>query len=90
LAETLGNLSDLLRRRRQLKMKIRAMSSEARASAMIIGSLPFVMFTLLLLVSKPYAMTLINTPQGHTLLMIAAGWMSIGVYVMKQMIDFEA
>jgi tight adherence protein B len=90
LAETLGNLSDLLRRRRQLKMKIRAMSSEARASAMIIGSLPFVMFTLLLLVSKPYAMTLLTTPQGHTLLMIGGGWMSIGIYVMKQMIDFEA
>ncbi|MGE3770946.1 MAG: type II secretion system F family protein [Bdellovibrionales bacterium] len=89
LAETLGNLADLLRRRRQLKMKIRAMSSEARASAMIIGSLPFVMFLLLFLVSKPYVMTLINTDSGNTLLMIAGGWMGIGVYVMKQMIDFE-
>lgn len=89
LAETLGGLADLLRRRRQLKLKIRAMSSEARASAMIIGSLPFVMFTLLLLVSKQYALTLINTPQGHTLLMIGGCWMSIGIYVMKQMVNFE-
>jgi tight adherence protein B len=89
LAETLGGLAELLRRRRQLKLKIRAMSSEARASAMIIGSLPFVMFTLLFLVSRPYAMTLLATPQGHTLLMIGGGWMSLGIYVMKQMVDFE-
>lgn len=89
LAETLGGLADLLRRRRQLKMKIRAMSSEARASAMIIGSLPFVMFGLLLLVSKPYAITLINTDTGNTLLMIGGFWMGMGIMVMRKMIDFE-
>lgn len=89
LAETLANLAELLRRRRQLKMKIRAMSSEARASAMIIGSLPFIMFALLYLVSKPYMMTMLTTPQGHTLLAVAAVWMGLGVLVMKKMIDFE-
>lgn len=89
LGETLANLSELLRRRRQLKMKIRAMSSEARASAMIIGSLPFIMFCLLYMVSKPYMMTMLTTPQGHTLLAVAAVWMFLGVLVMRKMIDFE-
>lgn len=89
LGETLANLSELLRRRRQLKMKIRAMSSEARASAMIIGSLPFIMFCLLYLVSKPYIITLLVTPQGHTLLAVAGCWMFMGIMVMRKMIDFE-
>lgn len=89
LAETLGNLSDLIRRRRQLKLKIRAMSSEARASAMIIGSLPFIMFCLLWLVNHDYVMTLFNTLKGNILLgfglsMITAGWA-----VMNKMISFE-
>ena len=51
LAETLGNLAELIRKRRQLRLKIKAMSSEAKASAMIIGSLPFIMFTLLMIVN---------------------------------------
>lgn len=89
LAETLGNLSELIRRRRQMKLKIRAMSSEARASAMIIGSLPFIMFCLLWLVNHDYVMTLFNTLKGNILLgfgltMIAAGW-----GVMNKMISFE-
>ncbi len=54
LAETLGNLGDLIRRRRLLRLKIKAMSAEAKASAMIIGSLPFLMFTLLMLISPSY------------------------------------
>src|SRR5262249_23073657 len=68
LAETLGNLADLIRKRRQLRLKIKAMSSEARASAMIIGSLPFVMFTLLLIVNSEYIMTLFNNTGGKILM----------------------
>ena len=60
LAETLENLDQVLRRRRQMRLKIKAMSSEARASAMIIGSLPFIMFTILLVVNNAYAMTLVR------------------------------
>ncbi|MDD5586820.1 MAG: type II secretion system F family protein [Alphaproteobacteria bacterium] len=89
LAETLGNLADLLRRRRQLKLKIRAMSSEARASAMIIGSLPFLMFGLLMAVNSEYMMVLLTVPLGKFLLGCAIGWLSLGVFVMKQMIAFE-
>lgn len=89
LAETLGNLAELLRKRRQLKLKIRAMSSEARASAMIIGSLPFLMFTLLYCVNPDYIMILLNDIRGKILLGGGLTWLSMGVFVMKQMINFE-
>jgi Flp pilus assembly protein TadB len=86
LAETLGNLADLLRKRRQLRLKIRALSSEARASAMIIGSLPFVMFMILFLVNRDYIMQMVNTPKGNTMLYIAGGLMTMGHGIMAKMI----
>jgi len=89
LAETLGNLGELLRKRRQLKMKIRAMSSEARASAMIIGSLPFLMFGLLLAVNAEYITVLLKDTRGNILLGGGISWLSMGVFIMKQMINFE-
>ncbi len=89
LAETLGNLADLLRKRRQLKLKIRAMSSEARASAMIIGSLPFLMFALLMAVNSEYMMILLTDLRGKVLLAGGLTWLSFGVFFMKQMINFE-
>jgi tight adherence protein B len=89
LAETLGNLADLIRRRRQLRLKIKAMSSEARASAMIIGSLPFIMFTLLMLVNSAYMMTLFESLRGEIMLGGAATWMGIGWATMTKMIHFE-
>lgn len=89
LAETLGNLSDLIRKRRQLRLKVKAMSSEAKASAMIIGSLPFIMFTVLMFVNPDYAMVLFDEPKGRVLLGIGIGWMSIGWAVMTKMTHFE-
>lgn len=89
LAETLENLDNVLRRRRQMKLKIRAMSSEARASAMIIGSLPFLMFTILFLVNPDYVMTLITTHAGNLLLAGAACSMTTGIAVIAKMIRFE-
>ena len=89
LAETLGNLADLLRKRRQLRLKIRALSSEARASAMIIGSLPFLMFLILFLINREYIMQMIITPQGRKMLYIAAGLMIFGHGIMSKMIRFE-
>lgn len=89
LAETLGNLADLLRRRRQLRLKIRAMSSEAKASAMIIGSLPFIMFSLLMFINPDYMMVLLTDMRGKILLGGAATWMGMGIFTMKQMINFE-
>jgi tight adherence protein B len=89
LAETLGNLSDLIRKRRQLKLKIKAMSSEAKASAMIIGSLPFVMFMLLLFVNPDYVLTLFQKPMGKVLMGVGVFWMSVGWAMMLKMIHFE-
>jgi tight adherence protein B len=89
LAETLENLDNILRRRRQMKLKIRAMSSEARASAMIIGSLPFLMFTILFVVNRDYVMTLITTHTGNLLLAGAACSMTTGIAVIAKMIRFE-
>ncbi|CAK0752293.1 tight adherence protein B [Azospirillaceae bacterium] len=89
LAETLGHLADLLRKRRQLKLKIRAMSAEARASAWILGSLPFLMFGLLQVLSPDYISTLLTDPRGHVLIGIALGMIVFGVVVMAQMIRFD-
>lgn len=89
LAETLGNLADLIRRRRQLRLKIKAMSAEARASAMIIGSLPFIMFTLLMFVNPDYMMTLFRDVRGKILLGGGLTWMLIGWGTMIKMIHFE-
>jgi tight adherence protein B len=89
LAETLGNLADLIRRRRQLRLKIKAMSAEARASAMIIGSLPFIMFTLLMIVNADYMMTLFQSVRGKMMAGGALLWMAIGWATMTKMIHFE-
>jgi|CXWL01.1.fsa_nt_gi tight adherence protein B len=89
LAETLANLSDILRRRRQMRLKIKAMSSEARASAWIIGLLPFIMFAILMTVNAPYVMKLFQDTRG--LIMTGVGLTSIGlgVLVMNKMMRFE-
>ena len=89
LAETLGNLSDLLRKRRQLKLKIKAMSSEARASAMIIGSLPYLMFILLYFINTPYMTAMFTDLRGQVMLGVGLAWHALGIFVMKQMINFE-
>jgi tight adherence protein B len=89
LAETLENLDNILRRRRQMKLKIRAMSSEARASAMIIGSLPFIMVALLSVVSPDYIATLFTTPQGHSLLEAASCSMAFGIAIMAKLVRFD-
>jgi tight adherence protein B len=89
LAETLENLSNVIRRRRQMKLKIKAFSSEAKASAYIIGSLPFIMFVLIMMVNYEYAITLFTDKRG--VMMVLAGFVcyAIGITVMVKMIRFE-
>ena len=89
LAETLENLADILRRRRQMKLKIKALSSEARASAYIIGALPFIMFGIIYLMNASYVMELFNDPRGH--FMLGAGFVSLGlgIGIMAKMVRFE-
>jgi tight adherence protein B len=89
LAETLENLSDLLRRRRQMQLKIKAMSSEARASAMILGSLPFALFAILALVNPGYALTLFQDPRGIVMVAAGLGSLLVGVLVMAKMVRFD-
>jgi tight adherence protein B len=89
LAESLENLDNILRRRRQMKLKIKAMSSEARASAMIIGALPFIMMALLSVVNHGYISLLFTTERGHHMLEFGGVMMSTGILVMTKMVKFE-
>ena len=89
LAETLGNLAEVLRKRMQMKLKINAMSSESKASAYIIGSLPFIVFGLIYYINPAYMGTFF-TDQRLIYAAIGGGiWMSIGVFIMAKMINFE-
>jgi tight adherence protein B len=89
LAEALGNLSNVLRSRKLLREKIKALSSEAKASAMIIGSLPVIVMVLVYLTTPAYIMSLFTTDLGHLLLLIAAALMAMGIYIMRSMINFN-
>jgi tight adherence protein B len=89
LAEALGNLSRVLRDRKKMKGKIQAMSQEAKASASIIGALPVCVMTLVWITSPQYINLLFSEPLGNIMLAASAMWMSIGVLVMKKMINFD-
>ncbi len=89
LSETLANLSNVLRGRRQLKLKIKAMSSEAKASAYIIGSLPFVVGFFIYLVNRSYVMQLFLDERGNVMLGIGGLMFLIGGVVMYKMVKFE-
>ncbi len=89
LAETLSNLADILRRRRQMKLKIKALSSEARASAYILGSLPFLMFALLYTVNNEYVMQLLEDPRGKIMVTIGLFMIVCGGFIMHKMVNFE-
>ena len=89
LPETLSNLADVLRKRGQMKLKIRAMSSESKASAYIVGSLPFIVFGLVTMINPEYMAGFFVDQR-----LIVAGlgglcWMSIGVFIMAKMVSFE-
>ena len=89
LAEALGNLSAVLRARRMMGEKIKALSSEALASAGIIASLPPAVMTMVMFTTPAYMMPLFNDIRGNFLLLIAALLMATGVFVMKRMISFK-
>jgi tight adherence protein B len=89
LSEALGNLSKVLRERKKMKAKIQAMSQEAKASAGIIGSLPVIVMALVYLTSPQYIELLWTHPTGRMLLAISAFWMSMGIFVMRKMINFD-
>ncbi len=89
LAETLSGLSTVLRERKQMRDKAQAMASEAKASAMIIGSLPFAVAGILSVVNPDYLMLLFTQKTGNYLLAFGAFWMTCGSLVMRKMINFK-
>ena len=89
LAETLSNLADVLRKRAQMKLKIKAMSSESKASAYIVGALPFIVFGMIWWINPSYVGGFFSDDR-----LIVAGlggmvWMSIGAFIMAKMVSFE-
>ncbi|MFN4099542.1 MAG: type II secretion system F family protein [Pararhodobacter sp.] len=89
LAEALGNLSRVLRDRKKMREKIKAMSSEAKTSAGIIGALPFAVSFFVYLTSPAYISLLFTTTPGNLVLVGCGLWMGTGVLVMRKMINFE-
>lgn len=89
LSEALGNLSRVLRDRKKMKQKVKAVSQEAKSSAAIIGALPFVLVGVLLLLNPNYLDPLFYTETGHMLLIGSGTWMTMGVLVMRKMINFQ-
>ncbi len=89
LAETLANLADSLRKRKQMRAKVRAMSSETRATTMILGGLPVVVIGLLMLTSPEYLAPLFHDTRGYILDGVAVSMLVTGVAIMNKMARFE-
>jgi tight adherence protein B len=89
LTEALSNLSRVIRERKKMRAKVKAVSSEAKASAGIIGALPFVVGTLVYIVSPDYISLLWTTSTGRMAMGGGLCWMSIGIMIMKKMINFD-
>ncbi len=89
LSEALGNLSTVLRERKLMKAKIQSMSSEAKASALIIGSLPILVGGMMFFIAPEHIGLLFSTTMGN--MMVAGGLsvMGIGVFIMNKMINFD-
>jgi tight adherence protein B len=89
LSEALGNLSGVLRDRKKMHMKVKALSSEAKASAWVLGSLPFIVTTLIYMASPDYIAPLFKTKMGNFILGCAGFWMFIGMMIMRKMVNFK-
>ena len=89
LAETLSNLADVLRKRAQMKLKIKAMSSESKASAYIVGSLPFIVFAMIEWLNPHYLHPFFTDQRLMIAGMGGLTWMAIGAFIMAKMVSFE-
>ena len=89
LAETLANLATVLRQRMQMKLKIKAMSSESKASAYIVGSLPFIVFGLIMMIDAPYMEQFFIDQRLTVAGLGGLIWMAIGGFIMAKMVNFE-
>ena len=89
LAETLSNLADVLRKRAQMKLKIKAMSSESKASAYIVGALPFIVFGMIYWINPKYLGGFFTDDRLIVTGLGGLVWMSIGAFIMAKMVSFE-
>jgi tight adherence protein B len=89
LSESLGNLSAVLRARKLMKEKVKALSAEAKASAMIIGALPLIVMGMVYFTRPDYISILFIDPMGHLILLGCAVLMSVGVFIMHKMVNFK-
>lgn len=89
LSEALSNLASVLRERQSLAMKVKALSAEAKASAIVLASLPPGVMTMVYLSSPDYIMPLFTTTMGHFMVAFGAVWMLTGVLIMRKMINFK-
>lgn len=89
LSESLGNLSAVLRSRKLMKEKVKALSAEAKASAMIIGALPIIVMGLVYFTRPAYISVLFTDPTGHLILLGAGTMMSMGIFIMNRMVNFK-
>ena len=89
LAETLANLATVLRMRSQMKLKIKAMSSESKASAYIVGSLPFIVFGMIWTINSHYMQNFFIEPRLIVAGIGALVWMGLGAFIMAKMVSFE-
>jgi tight adherence protein B len=89
LSEALGNLSGVLRDRKTLGAKVKALSAEAKASAAVLGSLPFIVMCMVYMSTPKYIAILFTTTIGQFMLACAAIWMTFGILVMRKMINFK-
>lgn len=89
LSETLDNLASVIRGRIRLKRKVQTLTSEAKASAMIIGALPFLIMGAMAAINPGYMAPLFETPVGYMLLAGSGFWMGLGILVMCKMIAFK-
>ncbi|WP_347302015.1 type II secretion system F family protein [Croceibacterium sp. TMG7-5b_MA50] len=89
LAETLSNLAEVLRKRAQMKLKIKALSSESKASAYIVGALPFVVFGMISFINPGYVEPFASDQRLTVIGLGAMVWMGLGVFIMAKMVSFE-
>ena len=89
LSEALGNLSGVLRDRLRMQMKIKALSAEAKASAMVLASLPPGVMFMVYLTSPDYIMPFFTSMMGQFMVVVGACWMLTGVLIMRKMINFK-
>src|SRR3546814_1408451 len=89
-SDLLENLSDIIRKRHQMQQKVRAMASEARASAWIVGALPVLLFGAMMVLNPDYASALFTDPRGKILLGAAICTEALGIFVMSRMAKFRS